>query len=486
MKKYIVDAFTFFAPTCKELLELRINMLNDYVDKFVICESNKTHSGVPIPYELRDVIQDLNLPRDKIEIIDLDIPDDDLLEIKDIDYANCYHGNSNNINSVRARARERLQQDSLNLILDKFPDDSFFIISCLDEIINPIYIDWFADMVLQNPSRVVKVPLVHLEGRADLRVHMKDTGHPKSWDGAMVFCTKHHLKLATVCQMRSNFQNPFPVSYICQNGARVEDVGWHFSWMGNSAVKDIKRKSFCHYNDKFDFIVGGSYGSNEAVDVVNSEPKEGDISPSGEINTILKKYPIENLPRNIFFLPRVKEFLLPETSDIFEKEYLDSCKNHKDISPHLPVLNWLARTVGNVTEIGTNDGESTRAFLYSDATLKTYDNTFSEKNSKIIETAKNFNKNAEYILGDLKKIDIDDTDLLFIDAEYNFDQLKSILSYNSSKVKKYIVIHNTKYNEIDKKEPLELIIEFLVINKNWKFKLYQPVKKGLIVLEKDE
>jgi len=46
MKK-IIDFFPYFDPTGKEILELRINMLKDYVDEFIICESNKTQSGIP-------------------------------------------------------------------------------------------------------------------------------------------------------------------------------------------------------------------------------------------------------------------------------------------------------------------------------------------------------------------------------------------------------------------------------------------------------
>ena len=39
----IFDCFTFFNEL--ELLEIRLNILNDYVDKFVIVEGSKTFSG---------------------------------------------------------------------------------------------------------------------------------------------------------------------------------------------------------------------------------------------------------------------------------------------------------------------------------------------------------------------------------------------------------------------------------------------------------
>ena len=43
MKNKIYDCITFTMKTYK--LNLRINILNDYVDKFVICESIYDHKG---------------------------------------------------------------------------------------------------------------------------------------------------------------------------------------------------------------------------------------------------------------------------------------------------------------------------------------------------------------------------------------------------------------------------------------------------------
>ena len=39
----IYDCFTFFNEL--DLLDIRLNILNDYVDKFVIVESTKTFTG---------------------------------------------------------------------------------------------------------------------------------------------------------------------------------------------------------------------------------------------------------------------------------------------------------------------------------------------------------------------------------------------------------------------------------------------------------
>ena len=133
----VIDCFPYFDETGKELLKLRVEMLKDYVDYFIITESNKTQSGIPINRNLRKRISDYNLPADKIIIIDLDIPEDSRLITEKIDEYNCYEGNYVNKNSLLARVRERMQKDAILSELHKFTEDDVFILSDSDEIINP-------------------------------------------------------------------------------------------------------------------------------------------------------------------------------------------------------------------------------------------------------------------------------------------------------------------------------------------------------------
>jgi len=311
----IVDYFPFFAPTGKEMLKLRINMMKNYVDEFIICESNKTQSGIPIQYELRDILKDLNFSDCNIRIIELDIPDDDNLEIQEIDVHNCYDNNSSNLSSVRARTRERLQKDALLKVLDDYSDDTVFIHSDIDEIISPNIIEYISQTARNNYNVVIRVPLVHLEGRCDLRVFMKDTDQPKQWTGMFV-TTKQHLMNATPTQIRSNVFNPYPIVFLSENGQILQDLGWHFSWMGNPDVREIKCKAFTHHDDKFDYLAVSKYSSDEMVKFQKTiKLKEGEISPSGDKNTILKNYSVSNLPKEIFMFEDIKQFLLPQDDD---------------------------------------------------------------------------------------------------------------------------------------------------------------------------
>ena len=44
------DCFTFWSESELDLLELRMKLLNDVVDFFVISEANRVHSGAEKPY----------------------------------------------------------------------------------------------------------------------------------------------------------------------------------------------------------------------------------------------------------------------------------------------------------------------------------------------------------------------------------------------------------------------------------------------------
>ena len=60
----VIDIFPFFNEL--DLLEIRLNILNDYVDKFVICEANETFSGKLKPLYFKDNEERFAKWKDKI------------------------------------------------------------------------------------------------------------------------------------------------------------------------------------------------------------------------------------------------------------------------------------------------------------------------------------------------------------------------------------------------------------------------------------
>ena len=272
----IVDCFTYFNE--KELLELRINLLKNKVDKFIICEANHTHKGEPKTFTCKNTLFELGLMTDKIQVIELNVP-----------------GYSEEPN---AWVRERMQR---NVISNYIEDGDICIISDCDEIINPNLIEYYTSVSEKHPQNILRIPLTFLMGRGDLRVY-DESNNPVSWNTPFI-CLYEHLKKYTLSDIRESYalsthHIDYSDIFITENNI-IEDAGWHFSWMGDITRIKIKEEAFCHGHE---FSVKNNYVA-----------EENKTDCLGRKDHILKKYPIHLLPQKIFEFPKVKEFLLPNT-----------------------------------------------------------------------------------------------------------------------------------------------------------------------------
>ncbi len=315
----IIDYFPYFGKYGTEITDLRINLLKDHVDFFVVSESNRTHTGELVERNFAKIAKELNFPLEKIIYIEDDIPEDADLIVEDIDILNTYEThdfsmNKENRRSHMARTRERLQKDALLLALDEFSDDDVFIHSDMDEIINPVHIRYLSEICKKHQDIVLKIPLIYYETSANLRLFWKDTDIPVMWDGGMFLATKSQLKRVNPSNIRSNIHNPYHIQYITENGIRVEDLGWHFSWMGNSDYRKIKSDSWAHHNDSFTWMEFKSYSDAVYTDYIkNHQFKEGSIPPSGNKQHVLKKYDVGVLPKLLLEESRFKNYFLPHS-----------------------------------------------------------------------------------------------------------------------------------------------------------------------------
>ena len=133
--------------------------------------------------------------------------------------------------------------------------------------------------------------------------------------------------------------------------------------------------------------------------------------------------------------------------------YLKFFNTPGDINEHLPVLKEYAEKCDHVTEMGARWGCSTFAFLSGKPKkIISYD---INKNQNII-LAENLaiedNLNFVFIQKNVLEVEIEETDLLFIDTWHKYGQLKEELKLHSNKVKKYIIFHDTESYEF-KDEP---------------------------------
>jgi hypothetical protein len=316
----IVSFFPYFAPTCREILTLHLRIIEPVVNHVVITESDRSQAGLPVLQNLREVLQDIGWSDHRVTVIDLKIPQDQDLEIQPIDVANCYELNSNasrntvNLESQRARARERLQKDSLLQVLDQFPDDTVFCHSDCDEIMDPRHMPYISGMCRENPGVVIKIPLVYLQGRGDLRVYDRLSGRPALWHGGMFLAMKSHFAAATPTQIRSNNYNPWPIMYITENGKPCWDLGWHFSWMGDASLRWIKSQNFAHHADAFSWLDSPCYDSPQQCKFLQENKlAAGHTPPSGDRTQMLELYDTALLPPQICQDSELRQFFLPDS-----------------------------------------------------------------------------------------------------------------------------------------------------------------------------
>lgn len=130
---------------------------------------------------------------------------------------------------------------------------------------------------------------------------------------------------------------------------------------------------------------------------------------------------------------------LPE---IFNK-YDSLCNTPSDINELLPHLRRYAEKCRHITEMGVREPTSTYAFLAGKPdTLISYD----IKRLPGIATVENLVPGVfTFVLKDVLKADIAETDFLFIDTFHTATQLERELERHAGKVKRYIGFHDTAY-----------------------------------------
>lgn len=303
----IVDYSMYFNE--KELLELRYHMLKDVVDLFIISESNVTFSGNNKEFSLENVIKELDFDVNKIRIIKKDLKNIDVKSVNHLDQIGSIV--AKDTDNILSWTRERLQRDALLDIVDEYDDDCVFICSDIDEIIMPTAISYLTDVCRANQHVIIKVPLVFLESRADKRITDKN-GAYMAWDKSMFLATKKQLKVHPPNTIRAGMQRSFTITYITQNNARVEDLGWHFTWMGNTERKKVKAINYGHAGN-LDVVNTLSEDTRKILSNVLNKP----INITTEYNLV--DYDISLLPKEVFTLKKVKDFLLPNEEVITEK-----------------------------------------------------------------------------------------------------------------------------------------------------------------------
>lgn len=140
-----------------------------------------------------------------------------------------------------------------------------------------------------------------------------------------------------------------------------------------------------------------------------------------------------------------------------------------------------ASKVERIVELGVYTGLSTTAFLMGKPKkLRSYDllpQNFVVKKD-LMAYAENNNIDFEFIIGNSLEIEIEETDLLFIDTVHEKQHTLAELNKHADATRKYILLHDVESCP----DVFAAAEEFLNINKCWSIKEHCKKGDGLLVL----
>jgi hypothetical protein len=189
------------------------------------------------------------------------------------------------------------------------------------------------------------------------------------------------------------------------------------------------------------------------------------------------------------------------------QKYIQQIQIPSDINEHIETLYKYALQSNHITEMGVRFVSSTWAFLNANSKkIISYDISYHNKNliDEVVNIAKEYNINYSFILADVLDLEIEQTDLLFIDTLHTYNQLSNELKKHHSKVNKFIILHDTEsFSQVDeliydhasniikntntsKTGLMNAINDFLKSEngKNWKIKEIFKNNNGLCILER--
>lgn len=226
----VFDSFIFFNEL--ELLEMRLNILNDVVDYFVLTESPFTVSGNEKPLYYQENKDRFSKWNNKIiHYVTEEIPNnfDHMLEKTKyhVAYKNLDPYGTPFINLPIRFQRAIFNRNNSAFGIEKAgaKDEDIIITSDADEIINPYVLenlDWFN---LDN----------HYVSICNAYYYKLNFLYQDDWMGSRL-CTWKNLKQTTIDQLRQDHRNAY----------KIEDAGWHFSFLGNAENFKLKLASYEH------------------------------------------------------------------------------------------------------------------------------------------------------------------------------------------------------------------------------------------------
>lgn len=206
----IFDGFTFFNEI--DMLELRLETMWDYVDKFIIVESRKSFTNIDKELNYEKNKDKFKKYWGKIEYI---VIDEFPTECKN------------------AWDREHYQRDAIYQGIKNASPNDILLISDVDEIISPYGVRRAEKILKKKPQEVLRLELLncwYFLNYVDYKLFF--LGAPVAY----TFGKKDNANKNLLPQAARDWKK-------CEN---VQCAGWHFTYMGGMDIIKNKIRSFSH------------------------------------------------------------------------------------------------------------------------------------------------------------------------------------------------------------------------------------------------
>ena len=233
MKLY--DCFMFYDE--KLLLEIRFNILNKFVDKFIITEANYLHNGDS--KKLNFNINDFNEFKNKIEYIVVDNQPEDIQLIGKEDNELAID-EKKIINSLK---RENFQREMISKGLTGLNKEDIILISDIDEIPNLIKLN---PIEMNNEIVIFKQKMFYYK----FNLFYENF----NWFGSKAIKRKNFISPQWLRNIKNKKYPYWRVDTLLSkkkynNIKFIEDGGWHFTCIKKPKEVHEKLSSYLHHQD---------------------------------------------------------------------------------------------------------------------------------------------------------------------------------------------------------------------------------------------
>ena len=251
----IFDCFMYFDEDI--LLDLRLNYLNSYVDKFVIVESNYAHNGKK--RSLKFNINNFEKFKHKIVYLVLEKEPTGIANFDDKDHIDI----TNSKYFLNASKRENFQRNYIQEGLKDADPDDIVMISDLDEIPN----------LEQNNLRDINNKLIFFKQKLFYyKFNLKLNSF--EWFGTKA-CKKDNLLSPQWLRNIKDKRYPFWRLDTLFSKTKYQDIhfvtngGWHFSYLKTAKNIEKKLTSYLHHRE-YDLKPIGEKGIQKMI--TNKKP----------------------------------------------------------------------------------------------------------------------------------------------------------------------------------------------------------------------